>query len=48
MYYDINKIDSDKKYNINGSIFTNTINPFQAKETNIYGHNNQNGILFHK
>ena len=36
----------DKKYNKNGSIFTNTINPFQAKETIIYGHNNQNGIMF--
>ena len=36
----------DQKYNKNGSIFTNTINPFEANETIIYGHNNQNGIMF--
>lgn len=36
----------EKKYNINGSIFTQTINPFESKETLIHGHNNQNGIMF--
>lgn len=36
----------EKKYNINGSIFTITNNPFKSKETIIYGHNNQNGLMF--
>ena len=36
----------EKKYNKNGSIFTQTTNPFEAQETIIYGHNNQNGIMF--
>ena len=35
----------EKKYNINGSIFTKIHNPFQNKETVIYGHNNRNGLM---
>lgn len=36
------------KYNRNGSIFTQTRNPFETKETVIYGHNNRNGIMFNE
>ena len=36
----------EKNYNKNGSIFTQTSNPFEAQKTIIYGHNNQNGIMF--
>ena len=35
----------EKNYNINGSIFTKIHNPFQNKETVIYGHNNRNGLM---
>lgn len=36
----------DKNYNRNGSIFTINENPFEDKETVIYGHNMRNGIMF--
>ena len=36
----------DGKYNKNGSIFTLEQQPFQEKETIIYGHNMKNGIMF--
>lgn len=36
----------EKKYNINGSIFTKTNKPFEVKETIIYGHNNKNNLMF--
>lgn len=35
----------DKKYNMNGSIFTTDIHPFK-EETIIYGHNMKNGTMF--
>ena len=35
-----------KKYNSNGSIFTLDSNPFQNKETLLYGHNMSNGTMF--
>lgn len=36
----------NNKYNINGSIFTKINNPFEVKETIIYGHNNKNNLMF--
>ena len=36
----------DKKYNSNGSIFTNNSYPFEDKETIVYGHNMKNGSMF--
>lgn len=36
----------DKKYNSNGSIFTNNTKPFENSETIIYGHNMRNGSMF--
>ena len=35
-----------KKYNSNGSIFTLDINPFNDRETLLYGHNMKNGTMF--
>lgn len=35
-----------KKCNINGSIFTLDINPFEDCETLLYGHNMKNGTMF--
>lgn len=36
----------ERKYNINGSIFTKVNNPFESKITTVYGHNNKNGLMF--
>lgn len=36
----------NKKYNSNGSIFTINKNPFEDKETLLYGHNMKNGMMF--
>lgn len=36
----------ENKYNINGSIFTQTYKPFETQETVIYGHNNRNSLMF--
>lgn len=35
-----------KKYNNNGSIFTLDFNPFQDRETLLYGHNMSSGTMF--
>lgn len=35
-----------KKYNSNGSIFSLDINPFEDRETLLYGHNMKNGTMF--
>ena len=40
------KYSFDKKYNNNGSIFTNNTTPFEDLETIIYGHNMRNGAMF--
>ena len=40
------KCSFDGEYNKNGSIFTLNSRAFQDNETIIYGHNNNNGIMF--
>lgn len=40
------KYSFEGKYNKNGSIFTLNSNPFQDKETIIYGHNMKSGLMF--
>lgn len=36
----------DKKYNVNGSIFTTNTMPFDELETILYGHNTKSGNMF--